>query len=275
MVSGSLVDRIQTDLQAEMERAVASPVQLLSSMLSMQVGSGPGAEDAGHSDRPRGILCLMVCEALSGEYRRALPTAAAVELAHLQFVVHGRIDAPGNQVTGANSCIEGRWGSGQAINAGDGLHAKARLAITQLTGHGCDDETVLSALRVLDHACARTCEGLHLQLSSTADGSSIDEYVAVAELKTGSLMGCAAGLGGLIAGSTNETREALHQCGSDLGVALQIRRDIPTYHPNADGLHAIAQHKMYEARKRLALLNVRETTLDFLERWAGAEESLG
>ena len=51
-MSGSLVDRFQTDLQAEMERAVASPVQLLSGMLSMQVGSGPGAEGTGPGGRP-------------------------------------------------------------------------------------------------------------------------------------------------------------------------------------------------------------------------------
>ena len=274
-MNSSPVDQFQADLQAEMERAVSSPVQLLSDMLSLQVGSGPGADGASHSDHPRGILCLMVCQALSGDYRRALPAAAAVELAHLQFVVHSRIDVPGNQVTGTDSSIEGRWGSGQAINAGDGLHAKARLTITQLAGHSCDDETVLSALRVLDDACARTCEGHHLQLSSLGDGSSIDAYVAGVELKTGSLMGCAARLGALIAGSTGETLEALGQCGSDLGVALQIRRDISASHPDADGLYAIARRKIHEARESLALLNVSEASLDFLERSTGAEERLG
>ena len=275
-MSVSPVDRFQTALQAEMERAVTSPVQLLNDMLSIQVGSGSVADGVGYIDRPRGILCLMVCNALSGDYRRALPAAAAIELAHLQFVVHGRIDVTGNQVTGNTSTIEGRWGSGQAINSGDGLHAKGRLAMTQLRDRGCDDETVLTALRVLDEGCARTCEGLHSELSSEIDISSIDSYVATAALKSGYLMGCAARLGALVAGSDAKTIESFQQCGSDLGVALQIFRDISTSQADTEALDGIARHKIHQAREGLAQLGVSEAAL-LLESWfeAGAEEELG
>ena len=276
-MTASLMDRFKVDLQAQLERAVASPVQILHDMLSFQIDGDTRTDDVGHIAHPRGILCLMVCNALSGDYHRALPAAAAVELAHLQFVVHGRIDVTGNQIMDNTSSIEGRWGSGQAINAGDGLHAKARIAITQLADHGCDNETVLTALRALDEACARTCEGLHTGFLAERDITNIDSYRAAAELKLSPLMGCAARLGALVAGSNGETQESFHQCGANLGAALQILKDISASHVLMAGLDGIARHKIHQARERLAQLGVSEANLSLLESWFGAEaeEALG
>ena len=259
----------ETDLQAEMERAVASPVQLLQEMLSFQIGGTFTSGEPARSARLRGILCLIVCDALSGNHRRALPVAAALELAHQHFLVHQAIGVTGNQISGDHTRIEGRWGSGQAINAGDGLHALARLAVTRLGDHGCDDETVLAALRALDEACARTWEGVHRDLLAKDNTFSIEDYVTTAELKAGSLLGCAARLGSLVAGSDIETQESFHNCCSQLGVALGIRHYASTSQGDAQALRAIARHRMDQAREGFALLGIEETKLALLERLAG------
>lgn len=276
-MTASTLDRFKVDLQAQLERAVASPVQLLHEMMSVQIDGEAITGGSGWVARPRGILCLMVCDSLSGNYHRALPAAASLELAYLQFVVHGRIDVTGNQIMGNTASIEGRWGSGQAINAGDSLHAKARLVMTQLADHGCDDETVLMALRALDEACARTCEGLHSELLAERDITNIDSHREVVGLKLSPLMGCAARLGALVAGSNGETQESFHQCGSDLGVALQILEDISTSQTHTAGLDGIARHKINQARECLAQLDVSEANLALLESWfgAGPEEGVG
>lgn len=259
----------EADLHAEMERAVASPVQLLQDMLSFQIGGDSTSIRQTRTARLRGMLCLIVCDALSGDHPRALPVAVAIELAYQHFLVHQAIGVTGNQIAGDHTRIEGRWGSGQAINAGDGLHALARLAITRLSDHGCDDETVLVALRSLDEACAQTCEGAHMDLVAEDDTQSVEAFVTAAELKTGSLMGCAARLGSLVAGSDSETQESFQNCGSQLGVALEMREYASTSQGDAQGLVAIARNKMDQAREGFALLGIENSKLVLLERLAG------
>ena len=267
----------EADLQAEMERAVASPVQLLQEMLSFQIGGTTSRDEPARSAPLRGILCLVVCDALSGDHRRALPAAAAVELAHQHFLVHQTIGETGNQIAGDHTRIEARWGSGQAINAGDGLHALARLAITRLGDHGCDDETVLAALQALDEACARTWEGVHRDLLAEANTLGIEDYVTIAGLKAGSLMGCAARLGALVAGNYGEVLDSFHDCGAQLGVSLEMREHASASKGNSQALDAIARHKMDQTREGFALLGIEDEKLALLERLAGGgmKERLG
>ena len=269
----SLMRRFEEDLHAEMQRAATSSVQLLDDMLSFQINGVRPGKARPEGARPRGILCLVICDALSGEHRRALPAAAAVELAHEQFVVHQGIGVTGNRVAGNGTRIEGRWGSGQAMNAGDGLHAKARLAVTRLAEHGCDDETVLAALRMLDQACARTCEGLHMELLERESFSSIEAQVSLAELKTGSLMGCAAGMGALVAGRDDATQELAWECGSDFGVALQLQTDAAIPGDNCSGLEQEALLSLRRANESLSRLGVGASHATELERLLGVKPS--
>lgn len=272
MTTTSLIHQFGRALQEEMEFAVASPVQLLNDMLLFQIGSNPtpGSDptlDGRPSNfRPRGILCLLVCDALSGDYRTALPAAAAVELAHQQYVVHRAISVTGNQMIHDDTRIQGRWGTGQAINAGDGLHAMARLSIARLAERGCTDDTVLSALRELDAACARTCEGLHRAL--LGDGKAlgikalaVEDYIDRAGMKTGSLMGCAARLGAQLADQSAEVQQVATRCGSDLGIALQIHEDMATYGGNRPDLEHAARHKISQAKEQFAQLGVDTSAL--------------
>ena len=249
-------------MQAGIERAVTSPVRLLHDMLAFQMDSDPSPEgNVPELVRPRGTLCLLVCATLSGDHRAALPAAAAVELAHHQFVAHRGIDVTGNQIVGDETRIEGRWGSGQAINAGDGLHALARISLMRLSDHGCDDDIVLTALRTLDDGCARTCEGLHLELLAKGGVQTTAAYVGTASLKTGALMGCAAQLGALIAGKEVDVQQSFQQFGGDFGVALQIREDIGARKDDQTALSQVARHKVSQAMDRISLLGISASDL--------------
>ena len=254
-------------MQAEIERAVTSPVRLLHDMLAFQMDSDPSPEgNVPELVRPRGTLCLLVCATLSGDHRAALPAAAAVELAHHQFVAHRGIDVTGNQIVGDETRIEGRWGSGQAINAGDGLHALARISLMRLSDHGCDDDIVLTALRTLDDGCARTCEGLHLELLAKEGAQTTAAYVGTASLKTGALMGCAAQLGALIAGKGVDVQQSFQMFGGDLGVALQIREDIGARKGDQTALEQVARHKVSQAMDRISLLGISASDLAEFQR---------
>ena len=54
----------------------------------------------------------------------------------------------------------------QAINAGDGMHAMARLAMCKLVDKGISSEITLAALRELDHSGLEAGEGRFIEMES-------------------------------------------------------------------------------------------------------------
>lgn len=178
------------------------------------------------SPRLHASWCLLTCSLLGGDADRALPAATAVELVHHFSLIHDDIQN-GNPERDHRPAVWWHWGPGQAINAGDGLHALARLALFRLSCAGVPDDTVLEATRVLDQACLTLCEGQYtdLVLQDRIDVTRA-AYMRMAEARTGALIGCAAQLGALLAGASDETQAAVATAGRKLGLALQVHREI-------------------------------------------------
>ena len=174
----------------------------------------------------RGVLCLISCGVSGGDLDKALPAAAAVELVHNFTLIHD--DVQGGQPKRNNrDAVWWIWGPAQAINAGDGMHALARLALFQLMDRDVNADTTFRAVQFLDEASLKTCEGRFLDLEAQERiDLSLDGYLKMASAKTGALMACAMKLGGLLADAGEQTLEALAACGNDLGVSLQMRDDI-------------------------------------------------
>ena len=172
------------------------------------------------------LLSLLTCESLLGEFSPALPAAAAVELVHNYSRIHGDVQS-GNPDRDQRPTVWWIWGPGQAINAGDGMHALARLTLMRLKGRGTSVTRVLQAMRLLDQSCLSMCEGQHLDLEYQEKLSvGTSPYLDMAAGRTGALMGCAMGLGALVAGGDDGTVSAFRECGKNLGIAFQIQGDI-------------------------------------------------
>ena len=174
-----------------------------------------------------GALALAAAEAVSGDYRPAVPAASSVELAYNFVLVHndvqaGRIDQQDNRPS-----IWWVWGPSQAINAGDGLHALARSELMRLSDGGASADTVLASLRSLDQACLTLCEGQYMDLTYQ-DQLMVSEsdYLDMVRRKSGALAGCSAQLGALAVGADGDTVDCLRQWGENLGMARQIRSDV-------------------------------------------------
>ena len=178
------------------------------------------------SPRLHASWCLLTCSLLGGDVDRALPAATAVELVHHFSLIHDDIQN-GNPERDRRPAVWWHWGPGQAINAGDGLHALARLALFRLSCAGASPDTVLEATRVLDQACLALCEGQYtdLVLQDRIDVTRA-AYMRMAEARTGALLGCAAQLGALLAGASEETQAAAAAAGRKLGLALQVHREV-------------------------------------------------
>ena len=174
----------------------------------------------------QGAVALTACEALGGDYGPALPAAAGVELVHHFTLVHGEVQA-GRAEDADRPSIWWVWGPAQAINAGDGLHALGRTAMMRLAGNGTSPERVLRAVRSLDTACLRLCEGQYMDLEFQDQMMVTNAaYLDMVNRKSGALTGCAAESGALAAGGSDEQCDALQRLGVNLGAAWQISRDI-------------------------------------------------
>ena len=184
----------------------------------------PVRSGGGKAMRP--ILCLLACEAAGGDWRKALPAAAALELVHNFSLVHDDIQDRDPERR-HRATVWSVWGEAQAINAGDALLALGGLAVLDLASEGVSTGRVLDAARILERATLEIVEGQALDLSFE-ERLDITEnaYLQMIEKKTGALFDCALRLGGLVGTIDPSVGEALGRCGRLLGVAFQIRDDM-------------------------------------------------
>ncbi|MBC7226702.1 MAG: polyprenyl synthetase family protein, partial [Thermoflexales bacterium] len=221
-------------LEAEMQAVVVaseSSLRDLYGMLRYHMGwedrefrplTGP--QPTGKRIRP--VLCLLCCEACGGDWERALPAAAAVELVHNFSLIHDDIE-DGDSTRRGRPTVWSVWGVPQALNAGDTLFTLAHLALFRLADRGVPPETALSALQILLTACLRITEGQFLDLRFEGeDRVSVEDYLFMIARKTAELLSAACELGALVAGASPDVRGRLRAFGHHAGIAFQIQDDI-------------------------------------------------
>jgi geranylgeranyl diphosphate synthase type I len=223
---------------------------------------------------------LLTSEAISGDFSAALPAAIAVELVHNFTLVHGEVQA-GRIDAQDRPSIWWVWGPAQAINAGDGLHALGRAAIMKLSQRGIAAERVLKAVEMLDRTCLTLCEGQYMDLSFQ-DQLLVTrlDYFTMIERKSGSLAGCAAGLGALAAGADDAVSEKYRRLGVRLGMAWQIRQDVDDlWGKRGDGWtasNALGKKKslpLIDAIERVSSADKRELTNIYMKRVLETEDA--
>lgn len=218
-------------LEAEMQDIVAAGEDFLEGlygMLRYHMGWAdeqfrPAHAPAGKRLRP--VFCLLVCEACGGNWERALPAAAAVELVHNFSLIHDDIE-DGDRTRRGRPTVWALWGIPQGLNAGDTLFVLAHQALLRLEDRGVLPAQVVEAIRILDRACLRLTEGQYLDLlfEGMSDVTA-EQYVQMIGRKTGALLSAACELGALIADAPPSLREQMASFGYHVGLAFQIRDD--------------------------------------------------
>jgi geranylgeranyl diphosphate synthase type I len=218
-------------IETEMRRAVAPPndptLAMFYGMLHYHLGwvdadFKPAQFDGGKRIRP--ILSLLCCEASGGEWRTALPAAAAVELLHNFSLIHDDIE-DSDPVRRGRPTLWKQWGIAQAINAGDALYTIAHTTLNGLGEHHVTAERILAARQRFDRACLTLTQGQHLDLGFESRASVTEaEYLAMIYGKTAALIEAACGLGALVNGSDLATH--YEDFGRELGLAFQIQDDV-------------------------------------------------
>ncbi|MCZ4605969.1 family 2 encapsulin nanocompartment cargo protein polyprenyl transferase [Streptomyces sp. Lzd4kr] len=189
----------------------------------MQPDGSPAAGNAGKAIRP--ALVLTAAAALGGPGARAaaVPVAVAVELVHNFTLLHDDVmdqDATRRHRPTAWAV----FGQADAILAGDALQALA----LRLLAEDPHPASAAAAARLAD-CVVELCAGQHADTALERRGPAevgLEEVLAMAEAKTGALLGCACAVGGLYAGAAPEDVTALDAFGREAGLAFQLIDDV-------------------------------------------------
>ena len=186
---------------------------------------GLDADEKVRGKRIRPLMVLSSCFTSGGEWEKALPAACAVELLHNFSLIHDDIEDE-SQLRHGRPTVWKKWGTAQAINAGDGMFALVFKAIQRFNG-SVTSETILAAQDVITNCCLKLIEGQFLDVANEGKKSiSIGEYWKMIGGKTAALLGCCLQLGGIIAGLDERNQLDLYTFGFQMGLNFQVQDDL-------------------------------------------------
>lgn len=175
--------------------------------------------------RARAALTVLSCAVHGGPAEQAAPAAAAVELLHNFTLIHDDIE-DGDERRRGRPTVWKLFGIPHALNAGDGLHTLANLALFASRSR-LDDSTLLTLCQTLDEACLTICEGQYLDLAfESRPCVSPEEYLDMIGRKTAALLRCSTLCGAALGTADEGARQALAAFGFSLGMAFQVRDDV-------------------------------------------------
>ena len=221
--------RYREEINKELQSIIGRSSLALYDMMRYHLGwideeGHPVQAEGGKLVRP--TLCLLSCEAVGGDWRVALPAAAAVELVHNYSLIHDDIE-DGDEQRRGRATVWRVWGQPQAINAGDAMHSLARLAMLRLDQRGVRQKKVLRAASILDETCVALCHGQYLDLSyESRFDIDVDAYLEMIDGKTAALMACSLELGALLGTEEENLVQRFHRLGHKLGLAYQMKNDV-------------------------------------------------
>lgn len=176
--------------------------------------------------RIRPLFLLLCTEAAGGDWKQALPAAAAVELLHNFSLVHDDIqdDSP---IRHGRPTVWKVWGHANAINAGDALFSLSYSALESLSTTGVSPEVLIKIWHIFNKTNIELTRGQHLDMRFEKQPVvSVEEYISMISGKSAALLATCAQIGALVA-TGDETLAAQYATFAlNLGIAFQIRDDI-------------------------------------------------
>ncbi|KPI02722.1 Dimethylallyltranstransferase [Actinobacteria bacterium OK074] len=224
--AAAILERTRAVVDPELRRAIDSLPGSMRRVALYHFGwehadGTPAAGNAGKAIRP--ALVLTAAAALGGPESAAVRAAAAVELVHNFTLLHD--DVMDRDTTRRHRPTAWTvFGDADAILAGDALQALAGRLLAE------DPHPAAAAAAARVAACViELCAGQQADTAMerrTPEEVTLDEVLAMAEAKTGALLGCACALGALYAGAPEEDVEALDAFGRQAGLAFQLIDDV-------------------------------------------------
>lgn len=192
--------------------------------------------------RCRPLLVALSTEALGVDAEKSLDAAAAIEIIHAATLVFDDL-IDKDQVRRGVPTIHMAFSNEKAITSGLFLASKG----VQLLANYKNPEI----MRMVGSTLVDISKGELLDILSDVS-ASVNECVAIADLKTASLFGTAAGIGAAIAGVEGRDLVAMQKFGRASGMSFQVRDDMLDFHNGSSeatlsGPNIVTSHALHEA----------------------------
>ncbi len=213
----------------------------------------------------RGTLVLLGCEAFGGDPKKAVRTAAAMQMSEDWILIHDDWEDNSDERRGKPT-LHKVYIPELAINAGDALHVlmwKVLIANREIL----DEKTTFNVLNEFERFLEITTKGQHLEntlfLLDTKPLEKLEykDYEDIVYGKTCEYT--IAGpmrLGAIIAGANQDTLNKLSEVGISLGKGFQIRDDLLNIVGEGSVYGKEIGGDIYEGKRTLLLIHLIKNT---------------
>ena len=168
------------------------------------------------------MLPFLVCEALSGDWKKIVPAAVAIEFFKAAAEVFD--DA---EDADAPASLASKYGISTAINVATTLLILGEKAFARLRETGVAESEIVYILDVFNSYFLTACAGQYFDLAAGPGAVSSEEmYLGAMEMKSGAPLECVCWLGATLAGASRSVIGLFSKFGLSLGIAVQIANDI-------------------------------------------------
>jgi len=262
---------LREELQKDIAQAGDHNTPELLDMVTYQLGwTGENAGSKAEGKQLRAVLTLLACEAAGGDWKDALPAAAAVELLHNFSLIHDDIEDQGETRRGRPSLWK-VWGKAQAINTGDAMFALANMALLNLADT-VSTKAALQAGALFHSTCLRLTQGQHLDISFEKEIEiDLETYWKMVGGKTAALLAFCLQVGALAAGTDLEVQAHYRDFGHYLGMSFQVQDDILGIWGEADRTGKSITDDLVTRKKTLPVLYGLAQEKSFYKIWSEEE----
>lgn len=206
--------------------------------------------------RLRPVLTLAACDALCGQPAKAIHQAIAIEMFHNFTLLHDDVMDHADMRRGRPT-VHVKWNAETAILSGDAMLTTSTMLLSVKA-----NEHLAQALELFNGTAMNIYEGQQLDMDfESRTDVTVDEYMEMIRLKTSVLLGCACGMGALMAGAPFETQVAFFNYGVNLGLAFQLQDDfLDTYGDPSTFGKAIGGDILNDKKTWLLIMALKDDT---------------
>ena len=175
--------------------------------------------------RLRPVLALAACQAMGKEPMTAIHQAIAIEVFHNFTLLHDDVMDKAD-IRRGRPTVHRKWNEETAILSGDAMLTTSSMLLAIKCG-----EHLASAFDLFNGTAMNVYEGQQFDMDfEKRSDVTVEEYMEMIRLKTSVLLGCACGMGALMADASFESQLTFFNYGVNLGLAFQLQDDyLDTY----------------------------------------------
>ena len=177
--------------------------------------------------RLRPIFVLDFCRMCGGDWKKAAPFAAALEMIHTYSLIHDDLPSMDNDDFRRGRPTNHKvYGEAMAILAGDGLLTDAFMVASSAQLPNPGDMALAISVLAQNAGSLGMVGGQVLDIMSEQRELTEQEVIDIQSRKTGALINAACVLGTIAGGGSEEQIAAAARFAGALGLAFQIRDDM-------------------------------------------------